>query len=185
MDPAERAKAAYPGYQAGLVLAGATDQAEIGLGPTDHFPDVNPMADPYPDDWARAVLEQVADAIIFADTDGIIRFFNSAATRLFGYSESQAQGASLDLIIPGHLRQSHWRGFRAAVTAGTQSLQGRPTLTRATHASGRKLYVEMTFALVSDAAGVRGAVAVARDVTERFDKERAERAQKPTEGEGA
>jgi PAS domain S-box-containing protein len=54
------------------------------------------------------------------------------------------------------------------------SLQGRPTLTRAKHHSGRKLYVEMTFALVSHkASGVCGAVAVVRDVTKRIEQEQA------------
>ena len=55
-------------------------------------------------------------------------------------------------------------------------LQGRPTVTRATHQTGRKLYIEMTFALVKGPAGdaARGAVAVARDVTERIEQQRAD-----------
>jgi PAS domain S-box-containing protein len=53
-------------------------------------------------------------------------------------------------------------------------LQGRPTLTRALHKSGRKLYVEMTFAVVKgDEGEVFGSVAMARDVTERVKRERA------------
>ena len=51
-------------------------------------------------------------------------------------------------------------------------LQGRPTLTRALHKSGRKLYVEMTFALVAADGAALGSVAVARDVTERVERER-------------
>jgi PAS domain S-box-containing protein len=52
-------------------------------------------------------------------------------------------------------------------------LEGRPTLTRARHQSGRKLFVEMTFALITHAGGgPRGAVAVARDVTERVEQQR-------------
>jgi PAS domain S-box-containing protein len=60
---------------------------------------------------------------------------------------------------------------------GVLKLQGRPTLTRALHKSGRKLYIEMTFALVRDAGGnVLGSVAMARDVTERVERERAAKA---------
>jgi len=60
------------------------------------------------------------------------------------------------------------------MTTGALKLQGRPTLTRATHQTGRKLYVEMTFALVRGRAGSAplGAVAVARDVTERVEQQR-------------
>jgi hypothetical protein len=36
--------------------------------------------------------------------------------------------------------------FHNAVTSGIMRLQGRPTLTRAKHRSGRKLYVEISFA---------------------------------------
>jgi PAS domain S-box-containing protein len=61
------------------------------------------------------------------------------------------------------------------MTKGAMKLQGRPTLTRALHKSGRKLYVEMTFAIVKgDTEGeVLGSVAVARDVTDRVERERA------------
>jgi signal transduction histidine kinase len=64
------------------------------------------------------------------------------------------------------------------MTNGVMKLQGRPTVTRATHQTGRKLYVELTFALVKEQAGgaARGAVAVARDVTERTEQERSLRA---------
>jgi hypothetical protein len=36
---------------------------------------------------------------------------------LFGFSAEDALGQSLDLIIPEHLRASHWRGFEAAIGA--------------------------------------------------------------------
>ena len=60
---------------------------------------------------------------------------------------------------------------------GATKLEGRPTLTRALHKSGRRLYVEMTFAIVKGDAEneVLGAVAMARDVTERVEQERAAR----------
>jgi PAS domain S-box-containing protein len=124
---------------------------------------------------AERILDQVADAFIYANPSGAIVRWNRASAALFGFSTEEALGQSLDLIIPEHLRASHWRGFNAAMTTGTTKLQGRPTLTRALHKSGRKLYVEMTFAIVKgDAEGeVLGSVAVARDVTDRVERERA------------
>jgi PAS domain S-box-containing protein len=124
---------------------------------------------------AEQIIGQVADAVIYADRDGNIARWNPAASALFGYSADEALGQKLDLIIPEHLRAAHWRGFDAAMASGTLKLEGRPTLTRALHKSGRKLYVEMTFAIVKAGASgdVLGSVAVARDVTERVEKERA------------
>ncbi len=124
---------------------------------------------------AEWILEQIADAAIYANRSGAIIRWNRASTALFGFSADEALGQGLDLIIPEHLRASHWSGFNTAMIAGAMKLQGRPTLTRALHKSGRKLYVEMTFAIVkSGAVGeVIGSVAVARDVTDRVARERA------------
>ena len=124
---------------------------------------------------AESILASIADAVIYADDAGTIRRWNRAAGDLFGYSPAEVLGQSLDLIIPEHLRAAHWCGFEAAMTNGDTKLQGRPTVTRTTHSTGRKLYVEMTFALVKGRAAVaaRGAVAVARDVTARMEQQRA------------
>ena len=124
---------------------------------------------------AERIIDQVADAVIYASRLGVIIRWNRASTALFGYSAEDALGQSLDLIIPEHLRASHWRGFEAATTNGVTKLQGRPTLTRALHKNGRKLYVEMTFAIVKDddEGEVLGSVAMARDVTDRVERERA------------
>ncbi len=120
------------------------------------------------------IVEQTAEAVIYANREGVIERWNAAAAAMFGFDKSEAIGASLDLIIPERLRAPHWRGFDAAMKTGTLRLSGHPTLTRGLRKSGAKLYVEMSFSLVRDTAGhVLGSVAVARDVTERVEREKA------------
>jgi len=97
---------------------------------------------------AERILDQVADAVICANHSGTIIRWNPACTALFGYSAEEALGQRVELIIPDHLRAAHWSGFDAAMTKGATKLQGRPTLTRALHKNGRRLYVEMSFAIV-------------------------------------
>ena len=93
---------------------------------------------------------------------------------MFGHSKDEALGQGVDLLIPERLRAAHWRGFNAAMENGKTRLGGHPTLTRGLHKSGTKLYVEMSFALVVNGTGSPlGAVAVARDVTERVEREKA------------
>ena len=130
-----------------------------------------------PSNLAERILEDLADAVICTDASGKIIRWNPACTSLFGYTADDALGQSVELIIPEHLRAAHWSGFDAAMKRGVLKLEGRPTLTRAQHKSGRRLYVEMTFAIVKgDAEGeVIGSVAMARDVTERVERERAAR----------
>lgn len=121
------------------------------------------------------ILDQIAESVIYADTQGIIRLWNRGSEALFGFTAAEALGQSLDLIIPENLRQAHWRGFDAAIASGKTRLAGHPTLTRGQHKSGEKRYVEMSFALVIDDGTVLGSVAVARDVTERIEREKAAR----------
>lgn len=123
-----------------------------------------------------AILDQAADAVIFADREGVIRAWNRAAAALFGFAASEALGRSLDLIVPEHLRTAHWAGFRRAIESGTTRLAGRATITRALHKNGTRLYVDMSFALVRGPAGdVAGSVAIARDATARYEERKVAR----------
>lgn len=123
------------------------------------------------------IVEQMAEAVVYADRNGVILRWNGAAAATFGYTATEALGQNLDLMIPERLRAAHWRGFDAAMASGKMRLEGRPTLTRGVHKSGAALYVEMSFSLVRDDAGtVVGSVAVARNVTERVEREKAARA---------
>ena len=93
-----------------------------------------------------------------------------------GFSAEQALGQSLDIIIPEKLRKAHWRGFDAAIAAGVTKHSGKPMPTKALRADGSEFYTEMGFALIFNNQGeVVGTVAQARDITERFEKGRAER----------
>jgi PAS domain S-box-containing protein len=58
-------------------------------------------------DLGRRILTTVSDAIIAADRDGVIRFWNPGAERIFGYSASESEGQSLDLIVPERQRARH------------------------------------------------------------------------------
>ena len=133
------------------------------------------MANELEHELTRAIIEQSADALIFADTEGVMRIWNAAATALFGFTADEAVGGSLDLIIPEHLRPAHWSGFRRSIETGVTRLDGRPTIPRALHKSGKRLYVEMSFAVVRGPDAVAGSVAIARDVTARYEEERARR----------
>ena len=119
-------------------------------------------------EFFRAVVEQAPDAIIVTDNAGAVRVWNDRAQAIFGFSKTEAQAGSLDLIIPENLRAAHWRGFHAALAAGKTKSEGRPALTRAVHKDGHKLYVELSFGIVTDESGKPlGALAIARDVTQR------------------
>ena len=123
---------------------------------------------------AELVLDQTAEALVYANRDGVIERWNAAAVTMFGDTAAEAIGQRLDLMIPERLPQAHWHGFNLAMDSATLRLGGHPTLTRGLHKSGQKLFIGLSFALVLDATGAAlGSVAVARDVTARVKRERA------------
>ena len=69
----------------------------------------------------QAIVEQVSDAIIFADRQGAIRLWNTGAEAVFGYSSEEVIGQSLDVIIPERLRPAHWKAFHQAVETSRTS----------------------------------------------------------------
>lgn len=121
---------------------------------------------------ASELVEQSPDAVIFANTDGVITVWNAAAERVFGHSAEKAIGQNLDLIIPEQFRDAHWKGFDRALGDGVTKFVGQVLPTRALRADGETIYVELGFAIIKAGGVVVGAVATARDITERFNRDR-------------
>lgn len=110
-----------------------------------------------------AIVKGISEALIYADRQGIIRWWSDGAERLFGFSKEEALGASLDLIIPEKLREGHWRGFNAAMETGISKYYGRIMTTRSLHKTEEKIYVDLSFHLVKDDSGkVVGSSAIGR-----------------------
>jgi len=132
-----------------------------------------------PDRFCRALVRDAADAIIYADADGIIRFWNAAAARVFGFTTDEAIEQSLDIIIPESLRQRHWDGYRATMRTGrTRYGAGDLLAVPARHKDGARISVEFTVLPFRDGGGrMIGIAAILRDVTSRFEEMKALRAQ--------
>jgi PAS domain S-box-containing protein len=120
-------------------------------------------------DVYRRIVEQTTDAIIFADREGLIRIWNQGAETVFGYPAKDILGESLDVIIPEELRTRHGEGYNRALSEGKTRFGNRVMATRALHKDGSRLYVELSFAVIVDDSGhAEGAMAIGRNVTERY-----------------
>jgi PAS domain S-box-containing protein len=127
-----------------------------------------------PEDFAANLVRDCADGVVYADAAGRIRFWNGAATRMFGYSADEALAGTLDLIIPERLRNRHWQGYRE-VMGGRPSryADGALLAVPALHKDGRQISVEFTILPFHDASGaIVGIGAIMRDVTARFEEVR-------------
>ena len=131
-----------------------------------------------PVDLPGRILDGSPDAILICDRSGIVRSWNAAAERVFGFGASDAVGASMNLIIPERLRARHWQGWDATMESGvTKYADGRLLAVPAQHKDGRQLSIEFSLQLVKDGRGqIEWVVAIVRDVTERYLREKALRA---------
>jgi PAS domain S-box-containing protein len=121
---------------------------------------------------ADSILASAGDAIVVTDREGVIRVWNAGAERIFGYGPVEAIGASLDLIIPEHLRAAHWAGWRAVVSTGRSRYGGGDLLSvPGIRKDGRRISVEFTIVPLKDeGAQLIGMAAVMRDVSKRFEE---------------
>ena len=135
--------------------------------------------EPYPAEFAERLVSGMSDAIVYADAEGVIRVWNLGAIRIFGFTEAEALGCSLDLIIPENLRERHWQGYRATMRTGqTRYGDGQILSVPAVRKDGKRISVEFTIVPFTDDAGeIIGIAAVMRDATARFEELRTLRRQ--------
>jgi PAS domain S-box-containing protein len=127
-----------------------------------------------PHDLPVRILDGSPDAILIADHAGTVRYWNAAAERVFGFRVAETLGVSMNLIIPERLRARHWAGWEATMTTGvTRYGEGQLLAVPAVHKDGREISIEFSIQLLRGADGqIEWVVAVVRDVTERFIREK-------------
>jgi PAS domain S-box-containing protein len=124
---------------------------------------------------AEAILSTGSDAIVAADKDGTIFFWNPGAERIFGHARVEVLGRSLDIIIPERLRQRHWDGY-SHVMKGRESRYGHGDVLAVPGIAkgGHKISIEFTIIPLRTGTGeLIGLAAIMRDVTKRYEEIRA------------
>jgi PAS domain S-box-containing protein len=128
----------------------------------------------FSDQLAAAVLSTSSDAIVAADRNGIIRFWNPGAERIFGYAKGAAIGKSLDIMIPERLRKRHWEGYQHVIETGESRYgHGDILAVPGIREDGTGLSLEFTIIPMRGGTGeLTGLIAIMRDVTRRFEEMR-------------
>jgi PAS domain S-box-containing protein len=125
----------------------------------------------------QQIVEHTQEAIIFADREGVIRLWNAGAETIFGYRAAEVLGQSLELIIPERLRPQHHEGYRRVMETGVTQYDRKLLAVPATRKDGARISLEFTVVLLRQATGnIVGVAALLRDVTARWEREKAMRA---------
>ena len=121
----------------------------------------------------KQLVSAVGDAIVASDASGAMTLWNPAAERMFGFTEQEALGQSLDLIIPQRQQQRHWDGYHKTMETGVTKYGNDVLRVPAVHKDGHTLSIAFTVALLHAPDGkVSAIVAVIRDESSRFTEDR-------------
>jgi PAS domain S-box-containing protein len=125
----------------------------------------------------QRIVEDNPIAVLFADRDGKIRFWNSSAEAMFGYGAEEALGQSLDLIVPERQRARHWEGWASVMASGVTKYGRDALAVPAMRKDGSRISIEFNIILLRSPAGeLLGAVAMIQDVTVRWQQQKEMRA---------
>ena len=92
----------------------------------------------------RSVTESAIDAIISADHTGQIVSWNNAATRILGYTEEEAVGQRLELIIPERFHEAHRNGMARFTATGEGHVIGTTVELAARTKRGEEVPIELS-----------------------------------------
>ena len=122
----------------------------------------------------KELVGAIGDAVVAADPAGAITLWNPAAERMFGHTEAEAMGKSLDIIIPQRQQQRHWDGYHKTMETGKTKYGNDVLRVPAMHKDGHTLSIAFTVAMLHTADGkISAIVAVVRDESARFAEDRA------------
>jgi PAS domain S-box-containing protein len=111
-----------------------------------------------------AIVDSSRDAIISKTLQGIVRSWNTAAERLFGYTAQEAIGQPITFLIPPE-RQGEEPEILARIARGEHIEHFETVRMRK---DGQRLDISLTISPIRDASGeIIGASKIARDITDR------------------
>ncbi|MDH5397052.1 MAG: PAS domain S-box protein [Cyclobacteriaceae bacterium] len=120
----------------------------------------------------RTLSESSTDAIVISDARGIIISWNKGAENIFGYSEKQAIGAPIDIILPDKLLNNSYKTFMQKVIRHPAAMFGLTRELSAKRIDGEIFPVEVNLSRWGKNLGDKYYSAIIRDITERKNTER-------------
>src|ERR671910_37727 len=118
----------------------------------------------------RTVLDAAFDAIVTITPDGIVRWFNRGAERIFGYRAEEIIGQPVTLLMPESYRELCVAGLHRYLRTGKAHVVGGTTDLVGLRSDGSEFPIEMSLGETRE-DGERLFTAVIRDVTERKEVE--------------
>lgn len=116
--------------------------------------------------FATVLVETAPDAIVLADSRGIIILWNNAAQTLFGYAEQEMVGQPLTCLMPARYRDAHQKGLARVRSSGHSRLAGKAVELHGLRKEGTEFPLELSLGTWQSNGRVYFS-GIIRDITER------------------
>jgi PAS domain S-box-containing protein len=120
----------------------------------------------------RFITETANDAIISANEEGFINFWNQTAEKIFGYTENEVLGLPLTIIIPDKYKAHHEKGIKRVANGGPHHVIGQTVELEGLHKTGRIIPIELSLSTWMS-MNKRHFCGIIRDISERKKNEEA------------
>lgn len=114
----------------------------------------------------RSVIESANDSIILSDRTGTIISWNKGAERIFGFTEKEALGKNLQIIIPDKFKKAHKQGMERYLLSGEPKVIGNTVELEGLRKDGSEFPIELSLAAWQEDDQVYFS-SIIRDITER------------------
>lgn len=127
---------------------------------------------PEREEYLQGILDTVVDGIVTIDDLGLIRDFNPAAARIFGYQPHEVVGKTVNMLIPDPHRDKHDDHIRQYLETGEGKVIGQRREITGRRKSGEIFPMEIAVSELKVGAH-RHFTGILRDVTEQKAAEQA------------
>src|SRR5437879_4128910 len=114
----------------------------------------------------RTLAATANDAIISADAQGDITYFNPGAERIFGYTAAEVSGKPLTVLMPEGFRNAHRAGLARYLATGEAHVVGKTVELAGRRKDGTEFPLDLSLASWKGGAEV-AFTGILRDITER------------------
>jgi PAS domain S-box-containing protein len=115
----------------------------------------------------RSVSQSANDAIIVSDHQGTIILWNRGAQEIFGYTEDEAIGKPLIILLPGRYKQAHEEGIARYIVSGEPHIIGKTVELHGIKKNGCEFPIELSLGIWRTGKDTYCS-AIIRDITERM-----------------
>jgi two-component system sensor kinase FixL len=114
----------------------------------------------------KSVLDTVPDAMVVIGRQGTIQSFSATAARLFGYTENEAIGRNVSMLMPSPYREQHDQYLRRYLQTNEPRVIGKGRVVVGLRRDGSTFPMELAIGEMKS-GGVRSFTGFVRDLTER------------------